>query len=91
MVYFASFKAEDLQVFAPSALSSNSNRMKVITSVVSDEKVQFAKEHGADVVFNYKTADTEDVLAKDAGRSTLDALGNSLVTLSRICGLSSIV
>ncbi|KAF5360148.1 hypothetical protein D9758_011340 [Tetrapyrgos nigripes] len=74
--------------------------MKVIASVGSDEKVQFAKEIGADVVFNYKTTDTEEVLAKEGpidvywdnvGGSTLDAaLGNSAVLARFIeCGMIS--
>jgi NADPH-dependent curcumin reductase CurA len=39
--------------------------MKVIASSGSDEKVQFAKECGADVSFNYKTTSTEEIMAKE--------------------------
>ena len=36
--------------------------LKVIASAGSEEKVQFMKECGADVAFNYKTTSTKDVL-----------------------------
>ena len=39
--------------------------MKVIASAGSDDKVDFIKSVGADVAFNYKTARTRDVLAKE--------------------------
>lgn len=39
--------------------------MKVIASAGSEDKVQFMKELGADVAFNYKTTKTSDVLAKE--------------------------
>lgn len=39
--------------------------LKVIASAGSDEKVKFMKEIGADVVFNYKTTSTEEVLEKE--------------------------
>jgi NADPH-dependent curcumin reductase CurA len=39
--------------------------LKVIASAGSEEKVQFMKEIGADVVFNYKTTDTREVLKKE--------------------------
>ncbi|KAH7912767.1 alcohol dehydrogenase [Hygrophoropsis aurantiaca] len=39
--------------------------LKVIASAGSDEKVQFMKEIGADVAFNYKTANTLEVLQKE--------------------------
>ncbi|KAF8843267.1 NAD(P)-binding protein [Paxillus ammoniavirescens] len=39
--------------------------MKVIASAGSDEKVEFMKEIGADVAFNYKTTKTSEVLAKE--------------------------
>jgi NADPH-dependent curcumin reductase CurA len=39
--------------------------LKVIASAGSEEKVQFMKELGADVVFNYKTTDTKEVLKKE--------------------------
>ncbi|KAJ7262872.1 hypothetical protein C8J57DRAFT_1630610, partial [Mycena rebaudengoi] len=38
--------------------------MKVIASAGSEEKVEFMKEIGADVAFNYKTTDTREVLKK---------------------------
>jgi NADPH-dependent curcumin reductase CurA len=37
-------------------------RLKVIASAGRDDKVEFLKELGADVAFNYKTTKTEDVL-----------------------------
>lgn len=39
--------------------------LKVIASTGSDEKIGFMKEIGADVVFNYKTTNTRDVLARE--------------------------
>jgi NADPH-dependent curcumin reductase CurA len=39
--------------------------LKVIASAGSDEKVQFMREIGADVAFNYKTTDTREVLARE--------------------------
>ncbi|KAG9317021.1 hypothetical protein JVU11DRAFT_1203 [Chiua virens] len=39
--------------------------LKVIASAGSDEKVAFMKELGADVVFNYKTTKTSEVLEKE--------------------------
>jgi NADPH:quinone reductase-like Zn-dependent oxidoreductase len=39
--------------------------MKVIASAGSDEKVEYMKEIGADVAFNYKTTKTSEVLAKE--------------------------
>ncbi|TFK33617.1 hypothetical protein BDQ12DRAFT_690946 [Crucibulum laeve] len=39
--------------------------LKVIGSAGSDEKVQFMKECGADVAFNYKTTNTKEVLEKE--------------------------
>lgn len=39
--------------------------LKVIASAGSDEKCEFVKSLGADVVFNYKTTKTADVLAKE--------------------------
>ncbi|KAF8896870.1 hypothetical protein CPB84DRAFT_1748159 [Gymnopilus junonius] len=58
------------------------NGPKVIASAGSDEKVQFMKEIGADVTFNYKTTKTSAVLEKEGpidaywdnvGGETLDA------------------
>ncbi|KAK7440811.1 hypothetical protein VKT23_016889 [Stygiomarasmius scandens] len=63
--------------------------MKVIASAGSDEKLRRCKEFGADVVFNYKTQSTEEVLAKEGpidvywdnvGGPTLDAaFGNAAI------------
>ncbi|KAJ7448516.1 hypothetical protein FB451DRAFT_1288701 [Mycena latifolia] len=39
--------------------------LKVIASAGSDEKVQFMRDIGADVAFNYKTTDTREVLARE--------------------------
>ena len=39
--------------------------LKVIASAGSDEKVEFVRSIGADVVFNYKTTSTREVLAKE--------------------------
>jgi len=39
--------------------------LKVIASAGSADKVQFMKDVGADVAFNYKTTDTAEVLAKE--------------------------
>jgi NADPH-dependent curcumin reductase CurA len=39
--------------------------LKVIASAGSDAKVQFMKELGADVAFNYKTTSTSAVLKKE--------------------------
>jgi NADPH-dependent curcumin reductase CurA len=39
--------------------------LKVIASAGSDEKVQFMKEVGADVAFNYKTTKVTEVLEKE--------------------------
>ena len=39
--------------------------LKVIASTGSDDKVAYVKGLGADVVFNYKTTDTRDVLERE--------------------------
>ena len=39
--------------------------LKVIGSAGSDEKVEFMKEIGADVAFNYKTISTNEILEKE--------------------------
>ena len=39
--------------------------LKVIASAGTDDKVKEAKEAGADVVFNYKKVDTNQVLEKE--------------------------
>ncbi|THU85858.1 alcohol dehydrogenase [Dendrothele bispora CBS 962.96] len=71
--------------------------MKVIASAGSDEKLRQCKEFGADVVFNYKTQSTEEVLAKEGpidvywdnvGGATLDAAFGNAALHARfiICG-----
>lgn len=44
---------------------AKSQGLKVIASAGSEEKVQFMKSIGADVVFNYKTTNTAEVLQKE--------------------------
>ncbi|KAJ7624036.1 hypothetical protein DFH06DRAFT_1059193, partial [Mycena polygramma] len=39
--------------------------LKVIASAGSEEKIAFVKSLGADVVFNYKTTDTREILKKE--------------------------
>ena len=39
--------------------------LKVIASAGSDEKVEFMKQIGADVPFNYKTTSTDEILARE--------------------------
>lgn len=41
--------------------------LKVIASVGSEEKVAYVRSLGADVVFNYKTEDTNAVLEREGG------------------------
>ncbi|KAF8996534.1 alcohol dehydrogenase [Cyathus striatus] len=41
--------------------------LRVIASTGSDEKLQFMKDCGADVVFNYKTNNTQEVLEREGG------------------------
>ncbi|KAF8210835.1 alcohol dehydrogenase [Mycena galopus ATCC 62051] len=74
--------------------------LKVIASAGSDEKVNFMREIGADVAFNYKTTDTREVLAREGpidvywdnvGGSTLDAALEHAAINGRIleCGTIS--
>ncbi|KAJ3493823.1 hypothetical protein NMY22_g20157 [Coprinellus aureogranulatus] len=74
--------------------------MKVIASTGSDEKVAFVKELGADIVFNYKTTSTKEVLEKEGpidvfwdnvGGSTLDLALENANTGARFieCGMIS--
>ncbi|KAF9553410.1 NAD(P)-binding protein [Agrocybe pediades] len=74
--------------------------LKVIGSAGSEEKVQFMKEIGADVAFNYKTTSTKEVLAKEkpidiywdnVGGETLDAALGAMAVNGRIivCGMIS--
>ncbi|KAK7440810.1 hypothetical protein VKT23_016888 [Stygiomarasmius scandens] len=71
--------------------------MKVITSAGSDDKIRQCKEFGADVVFNYKTQSTEEILAKEGpvdvywdnvGGPTLDAAFGNAANHARfiVCG-----
>ncbi|KAJ3806955.1 hypothetical protein F5876DRAFT_90818 [Lentinula aff. lateritia] len=74
--------------------------LKVIASAGSDEKVQFCKDVGADVAFNYKTTSTLDVLRKEGplniywdnvGGTTLDAAIENAANHARFleCGAIS--
>ncbi len=38
--------------------------MKVVASAGTDDKVQYMKEIGADIAFNYKTTSTKDILER---------------------------
>ncbi|SJL08755.1 related to reductase RED1 [Armillaria ostoyae] len=72
--------------------------LRVIASAGSDEKVEFMKQLGADVAFNYKTDDTVSVLKKEGpidiywdnvGGVTLDAAFGSANRHARFleCGM----
>ncbi|KAJ6550185.1 hypothetical protein B0H19DRAFT_1378803 [Mycena capillaripes] len=74
--------------------------LKVIASAGSDEKVNFMKDIGADVAFNYKTTDTRKVLAREGpidiywdnvGGDTLDAALDHAKVFGRflVCGMIS--
>ncbi|KAL0569942.1 hypothetical protein V5O48_012017 [Marasmius crinis-equi] len=74
--------------------------MKVIASAGTEEKVQECRDMGADVVFNYKTTSTEEVLEKEGplnvywdnvGGSVLDAALAATAPHARIisCGMIS--
>jgi len=65
--------------------------LKVIGSAGSEEKVQFMKDIGADVAFNYKITNTTEVLEKEgpidmfvvlAMRSRLVLINSRLSTIS---------
>ncbi|KAF8901370.1 alcohol dehydrogenase [Gymnopilus junonius] len=75
--------------------------LRVIGSAGSDEKVQFMKEVGADVAFNYKTSNTAEVLAKEGpidiywdsvGGEMLEAAIDAANTNARFveCGMISV-
>lgn len=75
--------------------------LKVIASAGSDEKVEYLKTLGADVVFNYKTNKTTDVLAKEGpidvfwdnvGGETLEAAIENAAVGARFieCGMISV-
>ncbi|THU97165.1 alcohol dehydrogenase [Dendrothele bispora CBS 962.96] len=79
---------------------AKSSGLKVIGSAGTEEKVSLVKDLGADVAFNYKTTDTEEVLKSEGpidiywdnvGGSTLDAaLGNAAFHSRFIeCGMIS--
>ncbi|KAJ7093537.1 alcohol dehydrogenase [Mycena epipterygia] len=74
--------------------------LKVIASAGSEEKVQFMKDIGADVAFNYKTTDTREVLAREGpidvywdnvGGASLDAALEYAAVHARFvaCGMIS--
>ncbi|KAF8135825.1 hypothetical protein EV363DRAFT_810677 [Boletus edulis] len=74
--------------------------MRVIASAGSDDKVEFLKELGADVAFNYKTTKTSEILAKEGpinvywdnvGGETLEAALNAAAKHARFieCGMIS--
>ncbi|KAJ3517329.1 hypothetical protein NLJ89_g582 [Agrocybe chaxingu] len=74
--------------------------LKVIASAGSEEKVQFMKEVGADVAFNYKTTNTAEVLEKEGpidiywdnvGGETLEAALSAANVNARFieCGMIS--
>ncbi|KAF9806657.1 hypothetical protein IEO21_08612 [Rhodonia placenta] len=67
--------------------------LKVIASAGSDEKVEFMKSLGADVVFNYKTEKTADVLHywDNVGGETLEAAIDAAAPRARFieCGMIS--
>lgn len=56
--------------------------LKVIGSAGSDEKVDFLKQMGYDVAFNYKTTDTAKVLKENAFQLYFDNVGGE--TLSTV-------
>ncbi|KAF9523394.1 alcohol dehydrogenase [Crepidotus variabilis] len=82
------------------SFNSQLDGLKVIASAGSDEKVEFIKELGADVAFNYKTTSTENVLQKEGpldifwdnvGGDILDAALIAANTRARFieCGMIS--
>ncbi|KAF8909589.1 alcohol dehydrogenase [Mucidula mucida] len=81
-------------------VSAGAVLLALIGSAGSEAKVQFMKDVGADVAFNYKTTDTLEVLKKEGpldvywdnvGGSTLDAALESMKDFGRIivCGMIS--
>jgi hypothetical protein len=75
--------------------------LKVIASAGSNEKVEFLKELGADVAFNYKSTSTREVLEKDGpinifwdnvGGETLDIVLDTAAVGARFieCGMISV-
>ncbi|KAF8119781.1 hypothetical protein EV363DRAFT_1461078 [Boletus edulis] len=76
------------------------NGMKVIASAGSDDKVEFLKELGVDVAFNYKTTKTSEILTNEGpinvywdnvGGETLEAALNAAAKHARFieCGMIS--
>jgi len=73
--------------------------LKVIASAGSEKKVNFLKEIGVDVAFNYKTTDTREVLKKEGplniywdnvGGETLEAALDNFAIGGRIVACGSI-
>ncbi|GAA5902183.1 hypothetical protein JCM6882_006723 [Rhodosporidiobolus microsporus] len=72
--------------------------LKVIGSAGSDEKVEFVKSLGADVVFNYKTQSTQEILSQhpfdlyfdNVGGETLDAVLATINNKGRIIACGSV-
>ncbi|KAM0748083.1 NAD(P)-binding protein [Meredithblackwellia eburnea MCA 4105] len=72
--------------------------LKVIGSVGSDEKVEFIKELGCDVAFNYKTESTLKILQENpfdiffdnVGGETLDQVFTTINTYGRIISCGSV-
>ena len=60
---------------------AKSQGLKVIGSTGSEEKVQFMKDIGADVTFNYKTTSTAEVLEKEGPIDMFVILANYQNTL----------
>jgi NADPH-dependent curcumin reductase CurA len=56
---------------------------KVIGSAGSDEKVQFMKDIGADVAFNYKTTNTLEVLKKEGPIDMCVSCSRGVMTLRK--------
>ncbi|GAA5831826.1 hypothetical protein JCM11251_003900 [Rhodosporidiobolus azoricus] len=77
---------------------AKSEGLKVIGSAGSDEKVEFVKSLGADVVFNYKTQSTQEILEQhppnlyfdNVGGETLDAVLATIQNKGRIIACGSV-
>ena len=59
--------------------------LKVIASTGSDEKVEYVKSLGADVVFNYKTTSTRKILAESGPVNMYDDSYILLLPLTNQC------
>ncbi|KIJ28165.1 hypothetical protein M422DRAFT_784624 [Sphaerobolus stellatus SS14] len=74
--------------------------LKVVASAGSDEKIEFVKQLGADVAFNYKTQDTRaileglengiDIFWDNVGGETLEIAIDTLNSFGRIISCGSI-